>query len=287
MDGGDPRENGASRGRFASSLAIALRGPTKVSLLASSSRFYLTEEFRAHALSCPFRRASIGALAATLLFAPSALAGGGLDLAIQRVEFSQAIQTEEPSSVQVQNRPTMVRVEVSWNQADFPTGPNVSATLTINGTLFHEMNDDPLTLDASDGPGSFDRTLNFWANVSASVAHCTVEIDPDDLVDETNEGNNTLTFDEPFECRSDVTIAYTRINYLSEGKSDASMVGPGSGELFVRAIYPMPDINYLEWPSLRVKHSVDNPTGTSDDDASKLLGRMKLVRSTRNALSAV
>ncbi len=220
-----------------------------------------------------------------LALAPAVQAGGGIDLQIDRVEFSQAIQTEEPSLVQVKDRPTMVRVYVNWNKVAYPIVPNVSATLIVNGTTYHQMNDDPMTLDGSDGPLAFNRSINFWIRVSDDFAHCTLQLDPANLIDETSEGNNTLVWDQPFVCREERTIAYTRVNYLDEGKPDSGKVGPGSGELFIRAIYPMPDVTYIAWPSIRVKRTVDDPSLGTDADSSLLIAEMSVARVVRNALS--
>ncbi|MBL9120941.1 MAG: hypothetical protein JNL80_13600 [Phycisphaerae bacterium] len=209
--------------------------------------------------------------------------GGGLDLQIDHVEFSQAIQTEAPSIPLVEGRAAMVRVYVSWNMAAHPTVPNVSATLTINGTTYTQTNDDPMTLDSAKGPDVFDGTINFWVRVDTDIAVCRVELDPDDLVAETNETNNVLEWNETFECRRGQRIAYSRVNYLAEGAPSGGKVGAGSGELFVRAIYPIPELEYVQWPTIRVTSSVDDPGVGSDLDASELLGKYSAVRNIVNA----
>ena len=228
----------------------------------------------------------LGAGVGLCLPAAVAVAGGGLDLQIGHVEFSQAIQTEIPSLPLVMDRAAMVRVYVTWDKVAHPTVPNVSATLTINGVTYRQMNDDPMTLDAADGPEAFDGTINFRVKVGADVAECRLELDPDDLVDETIESNNVLEWTETFECRRGQRIAYSRVNYLAEGSPSGGKVGPGSGELFVRAIYPLAGLDYVQWPAIRITSTVDDPRVDLDSDALDLLLKYTTVRNIVNVAAA-
>ncbi len=191
--------------------------------------------------------------------------GTDLDLFVQSVEMSQAIQ--DGTVPMVADRSTFLRATVGWTGSQSQvTGVDARLTVTadgnpVAGSPFNSLNG-PITAPLLPDLENEDDTLNFRFIVPQSEdVDLTVELNPpgSGRVPETNYANNTYSLlNQAFECRRAMTIRYVPIDYQfgqppgsPPNLPDVGMIAPGTGESFVRAIYPSPSSLYASAPSAR------------------------------------
>jgi hypothetical protein len=205
------------------------------------------------------------------------------DLAVDDVEITQGIQCldntvgdtacADNSIPLVEGRPTWVRVFVD-------TGAAVADVHNVNSRLKRMIGGQPVYVYAFNGPivakptpsrWRTNDTLNFllpheWWTGAYSF---DVELDPDNLLDETNEGNNSRTVDLSFNARQSLTIYYSPIYYDPE--ADGGAILPTNrihtAYRWLYNIFPLADYpTYIEQPTYLWQSDV-----TVDDNSAALM----------------
>lgn len=193
-----------------------------------------------------------------------------LDLTVDRVEVTQAIQDRDVSRGLdnivrlVANKTTMVRMYVGFTGSDQPV-PNVDGIIQVyqDGV---EIDGSPIApesiITAPVRTGAVTRvdprsvnenaTLNFiLPPLVGSNVRVVATVNPNRTIVETDYSNNTMTVNAlNFQCRRVPDIVYQPINYRPDSSypdpnpPDPDLIQPGVGDVMVRAIYPIPDLNY-------------------------------------------
>ena len=188
-----------------------------------------------------------------------------VDLSVASVEITQALQTASGDLPLIARNATMVRVKVSLNGQATPQ-PGVDALLRIyaNGVEIPQSpvysSNGPITAPPNPSSDNIDDTVNFLC-VPPEGANIdfVVTVNPFGTVAESSTANNTLTLaGRQFQCRRMVEIAYVPVNYVpGGGLPDATMIEPGNGDSFLRAIYKTGDWNYHRSPLPPLVHYFD------------------------------
>jgi len=231
-------------------------------------------------------------LALLPLTAPTALLGmtesaEAVDLVIQDVEFTQAIQNDAGDIPLVSGRETLVRVLVRDLDGEVPV-PDVEVELIWDGNDVPPYGQtQPMAVTNDLVPNQFDDTFNFCINEQGSVASFTITVDPNNTIAETDESNNVLTLSRSFVCRSAPRVGYTRTDYAPVGTVSSSFVAPGTGDISLHATLPTPDVDYFELPVLAVAQSIDDEGGlASDPDAIELLRQLNQCTQILNEINS-
>lgn len=159
------------------------------------------------------------------------------DLTITGVEITQASQKVNNSVPLVANRNTVVRVF-----AEAPVGGainNVVVRLTAvrGGSTIGTLNSAPITIPVDATRDNFNSSVNFelpagWLTGNVSL---TATVDPDNTVQERNEGNNAITQAMNFNDVPDLQVVIVPINYTHTGPT-----APG--------FYPAQSVDYIsDW----------------------------------------
>jgi hypothetical protein len=167
-----------------------------------------------------------------------------IDLSVSRVEIIQGITLSDPFTVQVANRPAVVRVFLNFSGAEMQTGVHARLTRYVGGAPQDTLEAGPITAHPSTDEGSLSQTLNFalppdWLEPGTAYV---VEIDPDQTLAETDEGNNRypgggeLSFD--FQDAPTLEVTIVPVRYARPG---APITVP-----------PTDDLSYLTWMPLKV-----------------------------------
>ncbi|MFV1957256.1 MAG: hypothetical protein ACC640_05695 [bacterium] len=162
--------------------------------------------------------------------------------------------------------------------------------VAITGSPFSSENG-PITALSTTNREETNHTLNFEFEIpgggsgpTTSNVKLIATVDPAGTIDESNEGNNSMTLDNlSFECRRSPSIAYVPINYTF-AESDPANMGlpsntrmlPGIGDDYIWHTYPIPDPpNYYAAaiPPISLATDVDASIGTllNDLDATRVL----------------
>ena len=167
-----------------------------------------------------------------------------VDLSINRIEIIQGITMSDAYTVQVANRPALVRVFVNLSGAG--TQPGVSGRLTryVGGNAQDSLDAGPITVLAVTSEGSLAETLNFTlpANWLAAGTSYVFQLDPSNSVAETNENNNRYppggqaSFN--FQGAPTLDVVVVPVHYARSG---ATATDP-----------PTADLSYLTWMPIRV-----------------------------------
>lgn len=181
-----------------------------------------------------------------------------VNLSVTRIEVTQAVQRPDNSVGLVAERPTLVRVFVGIGGATTPI-PAVTAMLFVlqdyveipGGPLF-PINDTITAKPAPDRALEND-TLNFLlpplaGNVQLAPLVYTWE------AEELDWGNNGAFYEGfDFACRRSPSLAYVATDYRPGGGGSPNLpnpaiIAPGVGDAFVKAMYPIPYVDYYEAP---------------------------------------
>ncbi len=208
------------------------------------------------------RRCMLSGSAAVFWIAFNAPAlGQSLDLSVNSIEITQAIQTG--ATPLVSGRATFVRVAVDVGASAQPVdGVDALLRVYVDGV---ETPESPIFSD--NGPIAAplipdglieDDTLNlvFLAPASSNVV-LEVEVNPAGpaRLDEISYANNVLTTASlAFVCHRVPEIMYVPVDYRPAGGSttnepDPALIRPGVGDNFIQAIYPVKDWNYHRSPA--------------------------------------
>jgi hypothetical protein len=207
------------------------------------------------------------------------------DLSVDDVEVTQGIQCldntvgdtdcADNSIPLVERRPTYVRVFVD-------TGAAIANLGNVNARLRRVIDGDAVYIHAYNGPisapplpnrGSTNHTLNFLLPLDwwAGSYQFDVELDPDDLLDETNEGNNSQSIEVDFHARKSLKIYYSPISFDPEG--DGIRIEPTNrihrAYRWLYNTFPLAEVSYIERPTLIWQHDVN-----VDDNHTRLINTL-------------
>lgn len=138
-----------------------------------------------------------------------------VDLTIDRLEITQAIQNINNNVLLIEDRPTIVRV-YSRAQNGFPIEDVfVSLNAKRNGISIGTLMVGPTTITPSPMPGLYASTTNFnlspdW--LSGDIV-LTAKIDPNGLINEYNENNNSIGENITFNAVPPLSMKLVPINY--------------------------------------------------------------------------
>ena len=204
-------------------------------------------------------------VAACLAGLAPAVAAHAVDLSVAAVEITQGLQSAAGDIPLIARNATLVRVKVSLNGALDPE-PGVDAVLRIyaNGIEIPESpvysSNGPITAPLAPSADNAQDTINFHClPPEGADIDFVVTVNPFGTVREDNYDNNALAVnDRAFLCRRMVDLAYVPVNYTpGGGQPNATIIEPGSGDAFLRAIYRTGDWNYHRSPLPAPTHVLD------------------------------
>ncbi len=202
-----------------------------------------------------------------------------IDLTVTGIEINQGVQFG--NTPLVGENVTIVRVTVGVSDAPGAVA-NVDAVLRmfvdgeeVAGSPFQSVNG-PITAPLAPDRAVLDHTVNFVVlpPVSDDVDFI-VDVNPDELVNETNYGNNSRSdLNNVFLCRKIVDFAYVSTNYTpGGGQPPANLIEPGIGDGFLRAIYTVGEWNYYASPLPTL-----NWTQDINNSATQFLNTLRDIR---------
>lgn len=196
--------------------------------------------------------------------APAAVAQA-VDLSVASFEITQGLQSAAGDIPLIARNATLVRVKVSLNGATAPVA-GVDALLRIyaNGIEIPESpvysSNGPILAPVAPSSDNAGDTINFHClPPEGADIDFVVTVNPFGTVAEDNPDNNQLAVnDRAFLCRRMVDLAYVPVNYTpGGGQPNATIIEPGSGDAFLRAIYRTGDWNYHRSPLPAPTHVLD------------------------------
>jgi hypothetical protein len=215
---------------------------------------------------------------------------GGVDLTVQNIEITQAIQTPTNTITLVAQRSTTVRVTLGTGGGSV-SGVTGKLHVSVNGTPITPAEgippiNAPFTAPALPQRNNESHTLNFELLPNCGIAASTdvdfrVEIKP--VAGETNTGNNSGQVNNlTFVNRTTPSLFFTRINFAGLGLPALADVQAGVGDVFVRGIYPVQDADpnvYRLGPFPTVNFPDANSNGILDgSEGSNLLSVLASLR---------
>ncbi|HET7251471.1 MAG TPA: hypothetical protein VFI79_16585, partial [Gemmatimonadales bacterium] len=141
------------------------------------------------------------------------------DLTVDHIYVTQAAQTLNDSEALIAGRPALVRVFVraTLNSASVPSvrlsfnnGSTLLSSVNIAGTV-------PAPTVLNEGDLSTTWNYSVPGSLVQSGISITAEVDPDQLITEGNEGNNTLTFVEPVRTTAPQSYRFVPIKQTGNG----------------------------------------------------------------------
>ena len=219
----------------------------------------------------------------TFLYLPIIFKPPAVDVTISVLEVNQSIQTTGNTVDLVANRNTIVRVFAQTVQGDEPAGVTVSLSATRGGSSLGTMTVGPQTVPAA--PSRSDYTSTFNAKLpsgwlSGSVV-LDVQVDSTNVVDESNESNNTASMTLNFNQVLPLNVKIVPINYTHQGAIDPGYY-PG------QAVDRISDWIMRAYPISAVDISYHSPyafTGNLDNGSewSRLLNEITSLKSSDGA----
>jgi hypothetical protein len=175
-----------------------------------------------------------------------------MDLSVSHIEIIQGITMGDAYTVQVADRPALVRVFVRLTGAADQPGVTGRLTRYDGSTAQDSLDAGPISVLAATSNSSLAETLNFnlpatWLSAGTSYV---LQLDPGNLVRETNEGNNRYpsggeaSFN--FQNAPTLDIVIVPVHYARPG---APATDPPTGDLSYLTwmplkVYPVSHINY-------------------------------------------
>ena len=232
------------------------------------------------------------------LFVFAGQARAQLDLWIDRIEVTQAIQdriitgTPRDNIIRlVANKLTVARVYVGFSGSDVPV-PDVTAVAYVyqGGKWGEPIYPDNSAITAPVPPSTITRidprssTENFTLNftlpaISGNDVLVWVAVNADQIIEEIDYDNNAAVTDFlTFECRRVPSIVSVPVNYLyppgtpDPNLPDPELIAAGVGDVFVRGIYPVADLNYYQDPGEQVVWTL-NINGSSSNFLNQMATR--------------
>ena len=141
------------------------------------------------------------------------------DLTIDHIYVTQSAQTLNDSVALIAGRPALVRVFVRANQSsaavpsvriNFSSGATLLSSTTVTGT-------GPAPISPSEATLGSTWNLSVAGNLVQPGISISAEVDPDHLIAEGNESNNTLTFAEVVRTTAPQSYRFVPIKQTTNG----------------------------------------------------------------------
>lgn len=184
---------------------------------------------------------------------PQASAARGVDLNLVGAHITQSIQREDPSIALIGGRSTTLRLltEVTGASTPVPVDAYLEVYYADQLYLVAYPDNGPLLSLGASTLAEEDGTLNFTfippLVPEDIVLTFVLTLDPDGLVDESDEGNNELSITLPFSYTRPPSLMALPVDYHASsaaagevGLPDQTLTRPGIGDAFVWGIYPFP-----------------------------------------------
>jgi hypothetical protein len=175
-----------------------------------------------------------------------------VDLSVSRIEIIQGVTMAGANTVQVANRPALLRVFVTLTGAGSQPGVTARLTRYIGGAPQDSLNAGPIAVLDQTQESSLAETLNFNLpnNWLAAGTSYVLQLDPANSIRETNEANNQFpvagqaSFN--FQDAPTLNVVIVPIHYARSG---APATDPPTGDLSYATwmpikVYPVARINY-------------------------------------------
>ncbi|HJZ48351.1 MAG TPA: CARDB domain-containing protein, partial [Roseiflexaceae bacterium] len=206
-----------------------------------------------------------------------------VDLSIDSLEITQAIQTPSNSVPLIAGRPAIVRVYARHSGTTVPGSVSVSLTGERDGVELPPVTLGPQAVSASPSRASYSSSFNVplptsWLSGTVSM---TATIDPDDAVAESDETNNTSTTTLTFNTvpALDLVIVPVRYTDLSNGQTyDPPAVDTISD--FIKRTYPLSTIKVTFHPAMNFTGDLGDTSGFywANKSGTGLLNRVTAVK---------
>ena len=171
-----------------------------------------------------------------------------VDLSIDSLEITQAVQTPSNSVPLVAGRPAIVRVYAKYTGTAVPGSVTVSLTGARGGVALPPVTLGPQPVSASPSRATYSSSFNLplptsW--LSGTVA-MTATVDSEAAEDEADETNNTATATLVFHTVPALDLVIVPIRYTDTGTINPGVYPPPTVDTvsdFIKRTYPLSTIN--------------------------------------------
>src|SRR6266545_415770 len=243
---------------------------------------------RAIATSAMPSRSTIAATAAltNTMYLPSIVlvAPPPVDLSIDSLEITQAVQTPSNNVPLVAGRPAIVRVYAKYTGTAIPDSVTVSLTGARAGVALPPVTLGPQEVSASPSRATYSSSFNLplpatW--LSGTVA-MTATVDSTAAVAEADETNNTATATLVFHSVPALDIVIVPFDYTHTGPINPGIYQAPTQDTisdFIKRTYPLSTIHVTFHPALNFIGNL----GNSSDWGNKVNGLLDVVSSTKSS----
>ncbi len=212
----------------------------------------------AQAISPALRQSTIAATAAptntialtNTIFLPSVLtiAPPKVDLSIDSLEITQAVQTPNNSVPLVAGRPAIVRVYAKYTGTTAPVSVTVSLTGARGGLALPPVTLGPQAVSAAPSRATYSSSFNLplptdWLSGTVTM---TATVDSEKIEDEADETNNSATATLKFNSVPALNILIVPFNYTHTGSINPGFYPAPTHDTisdFIKRTYPLSTIN--------------------------------------------
>jgi hypothetical protein len=176
-----------------------------------------------------------------------------VDLSLDGLEITQAVQTPSNSVPLVAGRSTVVRVYAKYTGTPTPGDVTVALTGTRNGVELAPVTLGPQAISASPSRAIYSSSFNLTlpAEWLSGIVELTAKVDSGDMVNESDESNNTATATLVFNSvpALDIVIVPVRYTDLPSGITYQPPIADTISDFVVRT-YPLSTINVTFRPQI-------------------------------------
>ncbi|MCC7360873.1 MAG: hypothetical protein IT317_15430 [Anaerolineales bacterium] len=167
------------------------------------------------------------------------------DVAVSRVEVIQGITLGDSYTVHVAHRPALLRVFVTVTGPDHLEGVAARLTRYVGGNPQDSLTVGPQTVFAATNEGNLAHTLNFSlpAGWLAPGTSYVLQLDPDNLLPESDEGNNRFPSGSGQQAFNFVNVPTLDVVIVP-----VQYARPGAPV----SLPPTADLSYLTWMPFKV-----------------------------------
>jgi hypothetical protein len=171
-----------------------------------------------------------------------------VDLSIDSLEITQAVQSPSNSVPLIASRPAIVRVYAKYTGSVVPGSVNVSLTGARNGVALAPVTLGPQAVSAAPSRSTYSSSFNLplptsW--LSGTVA-MTATVDSGAVVAESDETNNVVTSTLKFNTVPALDIVIVPVRYTHTGSNKPGVYPPPTVDTisdFIKRTYPLSTIN--------------------------------------------
>ena len=169
-----------------------------------------------------------------------------LDLSIESLEITQAVQTTSNSVPLIAARPTIVRVYAKYTGPTAPSSVTVALTGTRAGVALPPVTLGPQAVSAAPSRATYSSSFNLLLPASwlSGTVAMTATVDSTAAVPESDETNNTKIATLKFNTMPALTIVIVPIRY-TDLSNEQTYAAPTVDTIsdFIKRTYPLSTIN--------------------------------------------